>query len=419
MKRLTSSPASAGSVSGSKAPDTSERSDSAKLNPSPEKSSAITGPESPSGTMSESSQPSLWEDCNPTLFVEDSPARTSVSPAKGLASKVPGLAFGASSPGLWSSLDPVGSSLRTSVLSALEGLTESALTWRLKDTPSGRLWWVLGRSGPRTEGTGSGSSPDVEWKTPRVEEHSQGPAQVAKYIKAGFRQRDDSRADKALDIQLSTQVEALRRSPACHYSRGRGNLEEEVGAIEHQKNWPTARAEDKEACGAHVSRGTAETLTAAARKEWPTATEGDHKASGTRKSGTTLTDAANGLWARPQAGDWRSLGEATPGHSPQLRHSGGLPAPESPSTSGKSRDWPTAASQTQQGGVRLEGGAAGRRMLKGTELEPGTYRGVLNSRWVAQLMGYPSDWLDVGTGRLSKLWATVSSRKSSRSSDKQ
>lgn len=79
-----------------------------------------------------------------------------------------------------------------------------------------------------------------------------------------------------------------------------------------------------------------------------------------------------------------------------------------------SRAWPSPAAQTQQGGPRLEGGAAGRAMLKGTELEPGTYRGVLNSRWVAQLMGYPSDWLDVPTESLSKLWATPSSRRLSR-----
>ena len=51
--------------------------------------------------------------------------------------------------------------------------------------------------------------------------------------------------------------------------------------LRNQVHWPTARAEDSESAGAHVARGTAETLTAAARL-WPTATSGDGKASGTR-----------------------------------------------------------------------------------------------------------------------------------------
>jgi len=54
--------------------------------------------------------------------------------------------------------------------------------------------------------------PDLLWKTPRANEQSQGPRQIKKYKQAGFRQRDDSREDHALDITLSTQVEALSNS---------------------------------------------------------------------------------------------------------------------------------------------------------------------------------------------------------------
>jgi len=117
----------------------------------------------------------------------------------------------------------------------------------------------------------------------------------------------------------------------------------------------------------------------------------------------------------------------------------GLPAPESPSTSGKSRDWPTATQldhvekRTTQGrGVKnptLLGAVAGfnPRDVERTQKYcshdltgiPTQKRGTLNSRWVAQLMGYPSDWLDVPTERLSRLWATRSSRKSSQRSGKQ
>jgi hypothetical protein len=240
----------------------------------------------------------------------------------------------------------------------------------VKDTPSGRLWWVLGRSGLRTGESASGS-------------------------------------------------------------------------------WPTARAEDKEACGAHVSRGTAETLTAAARmwptvtqpygnnrgggagrvgpirpslagsvREWPTSTAADGVGSGAagystesgRHPGTTLTDAANGLWASPASRDWRGDSHAPAAqnrHSPCLPAHVGLVDQESPSTSGKSRDWPTSQARDWKG---PQG-----RAYKGESMDlPATDgRGTLNSRWVVQLMGYPSDWLDVGTESLSRLWGTRSSRKSS------
>ena len=113
-------------------------------------------------------------------------------------------------------------------------------------------------------------------------------------------------------------------------------------------SWPTPRSEDSEQTGAHA--GTPDTLTSAART-WPT----------------------------PQANDDKGLGENTPGHSPQLRHCptllAGLQDPES-------------------------------------RKETGRPRGSLNSRWVAQLMGYPPDWCDLPTETPSALSATASSRKS-------
>jgi DNA (cytosine-5)-methyltransferase 1 len=46
----------------------------------------------------------------------------------------------------------------------------------------------------------------------------------------------------------------------------------------------------------------------------------------------------------------------------------------------------------------------------------GRPRGSLNSRWVAQLMGYPPDWCELPTDTLSALTVTRSSPKSSSSS---
>jgi len=207
------------------------------------------------------------------------------------------------------------------VLSELEGLTGFALTWRPKATPSGRFWWVLGRSEPRTNGTESGS-------------------------------------------------------------------------------WPTATAKDEASSGA-----------AAYSTE-----SGQHP-------GTTLTDAANGLWATASATDYKGSvqGETLEGRRgmargvrlPEQIARFGPPALEKRSTSGKSPDWPTLDVGAVTGGRSARGQSKPGRQ---STLAATGQRGTLNSRWVAQLMGYPSDWLDVGTERLSKLWATAWSRKSSRPS---
>ncbi len=58
--------------------------------------------------------------------------------------------------------DRLSSSLRTFLLSELAGSTPFFMAWRRRVTPRGRWWWVLGRSGLRSEETGSGS---LEWPT--------------------------------------------------------------------------------------------------------------------------------------------------------------------------------------------------------------------------------------------------------------
>jgi len=246
------------------------------------------------------------------------------------------------------------------VLSGLEGSTGSALTWRLKDTPSGRLWWVLGRSGLRTDEIACGSSDD--WQTPNT-------------LTGGQTSRG---GDRKGELLLGGQV---RRS--C----------------------PTPTQDD---AGGRTTQ---------------------YKQGGTSLS-AQMTDAANGLWASPQARDWKDSGP-TQGNrkSPNLgtQAYAGLLAPESPSTTGKSHGWPTPVgmdvresndAKTIQRKVDGETPYGLELRDAATHSEKAT-RGTLNSRWVAQLMGYPSDWLDVSTERLLRLWATVSSRKSSRSSDEQ
>jgi hypothetical protein len=48
----------------------------------------------------------------------------------------------------------------------------------------------------------------------------------------------------------------MGRSPACHYDRGRGNLEEQVGAAEYAKTWPTPTRNDAVGAGYQKSNGS-------------------------------------------------------------------------------------------------------------------------------------------------------------------
>jgi hypothetical protein len=106
----------------------------------------------------------------------------------------------------------------------------------------------------------------------------------------------------------------------------------------------------------------------------------------------------------------------------------GLLDPESSSTGGKSRDWPTPNQSDGTAGHQMgaETSITGRRPngTKANVTLPGVMakahgRGVLSSHWVLQLMGYPSTWCDVpgdSIAKPSKPPVTASSRKSSRRS---
>lgn len=322
--------------------------------------------------MSEPLQRSLFEESDEST---SSPEASHVSPSASQGSKkgrkttdTSGLISHDSS----AKSDPSGYSLRTYLASELSRLTSYSKTWKNQGTPLGRSWWALMTLAPRTVAKGCGLSEGSDWPTPTGQEYG-------------------SNGD--------SPGETGPRRPSLS------------GAA---KLWPTARAEDSEQTGGH--RGTPDTLTSAARAwptpeaadgsrgslthmrgnptlkgaaMWPTATAGDAKASGAaaystasgRHSGTTLTDAAYGLWASPQARDWKS-GHAQktteelygkraaplshqavnwqtpnakdsdnagspnrPALTAQARaqavNSAGLLALESPSTLGKRQDWPT------------------------------------------------------------------------------
>jgi hypothetical protein len=90
-----------------------------------------------------------------------SPAKTSVAPEKARASKVAGPVSGRNITGSSEKSDPVGSLLRTCLLSDIEARTGYCPTWKQQATPSGRSWWVLSMPGRTIGGNGPGL-----WPTP-------------------------------------------------------------------------------------------------------------------------------------------------------------------------------------------------------------------------------------------------------------
>lgn len=94
-----------------------------------------------------------------TCCAEASHARTSASPARARASKASAAGSGANTPDWCGSSDPVGSLLRTSLLSELEAMTGSRMTWRQQATPCKRSWSVLTMLERRTDESACGSLP--------------------------------------------------------------------------------------------------------------------------------------------------------------------------------------------------------------------------------------------------------------------
>jgi len=227
---------------------------------------------------------------------EARPASPTVLPESGSENPTPGIC-GPNTYGSSESSDLVGLSLRTCLVSALQRLTGLSLTWNQKVTPSGRSWWVLGRSVHHTKGKGSGSLPDDGWLTPKA---------------------SDGRP------------------------KGVGGSDPSKGLIFQAREWPTPnrmdgdRGPEKQSVkDARGSGGTA--LPGAAMWGTPRAAASEGMGNPCRANDSRLEDQAQ-PWPSPQANDEKNLGNATPGHSHQLWHLPGPLGAEPSNTLGKPRE---------------------------------------------------------------------------------
>jgi len=348
--------------------------------------------------------------------------RTSPLPGRATDSTVIGRRSSLRSPDLLARSDQIGSSLRTCLRSASEAAIGCSLNWTDSGTPGGRAWWVLGRSGRRTSGTGCGSSGDG-WPTPRT--LTGGPESAERKQELGRTESGGGDLTSLVQAQNWPTPQNYAKGAEENHEPGLTPLDlavrpEMPAAIQERKrkgqaarptasardwrspnlkpyadrggrtkgeqppNWPTPRSEDSEQTGAH--RGEADTLTSKARD-----------------------------WFTPQGRDWKDTGPSQGNRKDvnlgvQAHRCAGPPAPAKSSTSGKHRDWSTPT-DTSAGGSTSRGGDR-----KGETLLRGQVGGQLNQAWVCQLQGLPDGWLDLSDAVLSRLSATRTPRMSRTSS---
>lgn len=271
---------------------------------------------------------------------------------------------GLSSSGSSATYDLLGLSLRTFLVSALPPQTRSSAIWRRAATPSGRQWWVLATLGLPTSDDESSSSP--AWPT----------ATATRYGTSNNGCPMDGRKE--------------------YRTKGKPSLEGMA------RQWPTATAKHDAGSRAGTPRASA-----------------DAKA----HPGTSLLDAVTGQWATPSSQDAKndtfpkSQGKRKGGTLPSQFIQLGLHHLDVSSTNGKSRGWRTPMSAEGTHGYvecpAQEKGKVPLMLSLQTKREGG--RGVLNPRWVLQLMGFPKDWLNSvppTAERRSRRLATRSSRQS-------
>lgn len=287
-------------------------------------------------------------------------------------------------PSLFASLeksDPPGSSLKTSAGSCLSrNPSVSFEGWRDRVTKFGLSYSEPVMSALPTEGIASGSS-GGGWMTPS---------------------RTDSPTGKA-------------------YTLDGGDPEKPRPSLLGQaREWPTPQKWDgergAESRATKQARGSGGVNLAQAAMDWPTPTAAEAD-----KIGGQANYGQVGLNNHPAI-----RGEPT--RPPGEKSRAGPPDPASRSTGGKSRDWCTpGASLGTAGNKSRSGSRIGEPLLAGQAQQseessatissvtsppsgarPST--GSLNPRWVAQLQGFPADWLD-GVEPPSKRSGTRSSRR--------
>lgn len=290
-----------------------------------------------------------------------------------------------------------GSSVRTSLESALRLLTSCSATWKLSATPAGRSWWRLKIAARPTGARACGSS-DSTWPTPTASLADKG----VRTIEGGLIEAMRSRGPDLAAVVAASASKMWPTPTASMHNDGeppeawlaRRELLKEKGTNGNGagmplavavKLWPSPASRDWRDDGASPSAQDRKSpcLPAAVvlAKNWPT----PHGQCGpedrpTGPSANELGAAVLRNWPTPMANDTENAGYQRSGDRtyltlPGVQADSGPPVQDSSNGGGRN---PSSSLSTD---------SSSRKWLANTR--PG-----LNPRWELQLMGYPADWLD-------------------------
>ena len=194
-----------------------------------------------------------------TSSAAGSRAKTSRRQAKAKASRASGRASGSKCCESLTRYDLLGCSLKMYLLFAAEEATRCSLVWKNSGTPAGRSWWVLGRSVPRTKGTGCRSSEN--WGTPE-----------AAAIEVGTSRRKNRDRGNRHGESLHHQLVRVTQWPTVHGNNGsNGPTGTELGNAV-TKVWRTPQSHEREATPKAGMRGE-NNPNLAMQATWPTPTK--------------------------------------------------------------------------------------------------------------------------------------------------
>lgn len=391
-------------------------------------------------------QGNLFED-ELTSSPEGSRAKTFQSPEKAPESMAgPEAVYGERCSDSLGKSDRLGCSLRTSLLSALGGGTECSGTWKRSATPAGRSWWVLAISERRTDATACGLWPTADTVMRKS----------ARSMTASRENGRRSGGGNSSPPGLGQMAEIAEGIMPPEIPEDLPPKTREMIA----RMWPTATATDANSSGGRnesakkpgskTHPGTS--LTDAANWGTPRVTTNGGAGTETDDPKSRLEDQVVS-WTTPNARDVKDQ-YASPDYDERhvagsaakltclARLHDGRPGPASDNTNGNrpaSSNWPSPTAQ--ETGVSLDDLAnpnLGSRIYRkdgskqsvsvglmvdivenwptpnamdgqrgpnpgglpghtgGENLAMRSGRGILNSRWVLTLMGYPPDWCDAG-----------------------
>lgn len=296
-----------------------------------------------------SQQVTLWDLLDAqTPSSEGSPASLGLSQANNAEQTTP-VTCGPSTTVLSATCVHGGSSARTCPVCCLKVPTQSSPIWRQRATPAGRSYWVLTTSARRTDA--SECSLSHNWPTPTAWEQQESvETWQARREAVKAKAQNGNGFGVPLDMAVQMWPTPRAASPGSR-PNGKGGkvLAEEVEIAEgiRQRNtlWPTPTSHPED-----------QTLDAWKRRAQMKAQNGINLH---LKLGVAVQ-----MWPTPTTQD----GKNAAGPSQWNRNS-----------------WPlNVAAVAGQAGPQ---GPEDRNML-------GKNRARLNPRWVAQLMGFPADWLD-------------------------